>query len=187
MRKKREMLTEKGKWIIIRNMKTSKKILLATTGFLLAFLIVGLFILRNDMKTILKQSALKYESVKVDYFEELEFKGNWSVRVKPGRSCKIDLEIKEDRDSNLKFENQNGKQYLILKNGVTLHARVTVPLLKKLIVNNSTKVHIEDYPADSIWIELRDSASYSGKNNQFKYVSFKSSGETSVQISEPLK
>lgn len=169
-------------------MKTSKKIVIATGSFLVIILIGSLFVMRNDMLTILERSSVvKYKSVSVDYFEEIEFSGNWKVRIKPGRVCEVQVEAKNDTFPKPRLEKRNGKQLFITKaKNEVVHAKVSVPLLKKVIASHGAKIHIQDYPADSILIELKDSSSFTGKNNQFGTISFKTSGEASIQITETM-
>jgi hypothetical protein len=169
-------------------MKTSKKILITVGGFLVITLIISLFVMRNDMKTVLERSSvIQYQEVSVEYFETIEFSGNWKIRIKPGRVCKVELEVKNDTLPKPKSINKDGKQTFIADNeNNVMHAKVTAPQLKHIIGVSKTEIFMQDYPSDSILIELRDSSTFKGKDNEIKNLSFKTSGNTSIQVIKTL-
>ncbi len=140
------------------------------------------------MKTVLESSSvIKYQEIPVEYFETVEFSGNWKIRIKPGRVCKVELEVKNDTLPKPKSENKDGKQTFIAESeSDVMHAKVTAPLLRKIIGTSKTEIYMQDYPSDSILIELRDSSLFTGKNNEIKNLSFKTSGNASIQVIKTL-
>ncbi|NJO92219.1 MAG: hypothetical protein HC831_27065 [Chloroflexia bacterium] len=140
------------------------------------------------MKTVLEgTSVINYQEVPVDYFETIEFSGNWKIRIKPGRVCKVELEVKNDTLPKPSSENKDDKQTFIADSeSDVMHAKVTAPQLKRIIGAYKTEIYMQDYPSDSILIELRDSSLFTGKNNEIKNLSFKTSGNASIQVIKTL-
>jgi hypothetical protein len=173
-------------------MKTSKKILIAIAGFVIALLIIFLVVLRNDLQTLVKTgSIIKYKAIPVTNFERLDFDGNWDVNIIAGRICKLELPADSGIAENTKIENKDGILYLTSKTNEnaklsTMHVRITAPLFKKIKAKNGTRIYMQDYTTDSIWFELEDSCFFTGKNNQFKYASFNADGKSRLQFTQTL-
>ncbi len=140
------------------------------------------------MQTMLENSSvIKYQSVAVEYFEEVEFSGKWDIKIRPGRVCEVQVEIKNDTLPKPRLKSEKGKQFFVANNqNEVTHAKISLPMLKKISALQGAKIYIQDYPADSIFVELKDSSSFTGKNNQFEHIFFKTSGEAAVEIIETM-
>lgn len=165
-------------------MQTSKKIILTAALLFIALLVAGLWMLKHDLQPILeKENQKKYQTVSAGRFESLDFSANWNVRIKQGREFIVELQ--EGTSSKPKVENINGTLYFKTDTGNqdTLYAKITVPSMKNIKAVRGAKVHLENFDSDSVKVML-DGGAFSGKNNHFKHISFKTSGDASLEFSE---
>lgn len=169
-------------------MKTSKKILLGLAVLILVLMTSGLVILRADLKTLLAKEATKhkFKVVPSSAFKALNFTGNWSATIKQGDQHKV--EIGEESLGQVKLETINDTLYLIASgNGVqTMHkqiqVRVTVPKLGFIKAVGNTRLYMDKFETDSLYVVLEDSAVFTGKRDKIKHVSFQTKGKAQIQL-----
>lgn len=161
-------------------MKTSKKLLLILGGLIIVFLITTLFALRKDIKTLMESlDLIEYKAVTADKFVSLDFSSNWEVTIRQGKDCKIELALKENSNLQPILENKSGTLFLSTlaihenKNTGTIYARVTAPILNEVKAVGNTEILMKNFWSDSITVILKDSSSFSGKNNDFTNIFFK--------------
>lgn len=141
-------------------------------------LLVGLALLRNDGQKAQKELKTKYKTMVVDRFEKLDFSPNWTVSIRQGNTRKVELAI-EDEVFKPMLENVNGTLYFKVKannKNRQLRALVMVPSLREIKATGNTKIILVNFKSDSISIRLENGAGFTGKNNDFKHVSYKTSG-----------
>jgi len=173
-------------------MKTSNKILLGITGFLIIYLITGLVALRNETIELLARTKAetKYKTVPVDTFTNLDFAAHWNVIIKQGRTHKV--EIVEDKSNSLQplLENVDGTLYCKVEEAGAegeppgIHAIVTTPSLRKIKAGNGSKIYLSGFTADSLDIILENGGSFEGLNNQIVHASFKTSGDALLKLTD---
>ena len=163
-------------------MKTSKKILIILAGFIIILLIVSLIVLRKDIGTLMeKQTFIEYKTIPVEEFASVEFSSNWTVQVKQGKDCKVELAIEEGNDLMPALESKDEILYFsvdtqrIIENTANIHARVTAPVLNTIKAEGNTEIVMKNYWSDSLTVILSDSSTFSGKNNDFTSIKFKAS------------
>ena len=162
-------------------MKTSKKILSATAVFTFLPLIVGLFVVRNDLQTLyMKEMTLyKYEQVNVGQFTGLDFSGPWTVKIIKGKDYKVELGEGLAKES---IENRGGTLCFTANGKERRRAKITVPSLQTLKAKQDASIEMTDFKSDSIVVTLGDSATFKGRRNKFKQASLTTSGKAWLQF-----
>lgn len=163
-------------------MKTSYQILLSAAGVALMILLTNLLVLRNDLKSL---QLKKYKTTLVERFIGVDFSSHWVVNIKQGREYKVELWTQDSTVLKTTLENRGGTLYFIAEPSSrdsttkTSHVRITAPSLQSIKTAKGTKVHIQDFMSytDSLNVVLENGASFSGKNNHFRNVSFKVAGD----------
>jgi hypothetical protein len=152
-------------------MKTSRIILITIGIILLAMWTTILFIARKDIKTIMAtQSRVEYRPVPVDKFNRLDFSSHWIVRIKQGKDCELELGMEESDNGQPEMNISEGTLYL--SHNRSIHARITAPVLQVIRAEGNTEITMKNYWTDSIRVILGDSSSFTGSQNDFKYISF---------------
>ncbi len=132
----------------------------------------------------------KYKTVVVGNFEALDFSAGWKVKIIQGKECKLELSMKEDSTLKPGFENSNGTLYFKSdtsknnKQSGSMVARVTMPSLKTIKAISGTKILLENFKSDSLNIVLENGGAFTGKNNRFKHLSFKTSGDARLEFTD---
>jgi hypothetical protein len=155
-------------------MKTSKKIIITTAIFLITLWIVTLFVVRKDIRTILAaRNLVEYQPVPVEKFSRLVFSDNWTVTVRQGKDCGVELGALKGGHPVPGISNVNGTLHL----SCTTHAyaRITAPSLQVIQAAGNTSIDMKNFWSDSLIVILGDSSSFTGRQNDFKYISFKAS------------
>lgn len=171
-------------------MRSSKKILVTVAGVVIALFVVGLMVLRQDATTLLRKAELanKYREFPVDKFEKLSFTGNWEVKVKQGRTHKVEIEIEDGSDFSPRLTQTNNALYFTIEGDtaeakpLTTRARITAPWLLDIKADGKSQIAIEDFDSDTLYVELENGATFAGKNNYFTHLSFKTVGNSFVQL-----
>ena len=173
-------------------MKTSRKILLAVAGFILVLFFITIMLLRNGVQSLQQKADLKhkYKAMSVKDFEKLDFSSHWFVRIRQGKTCKI--ESTADKNTLLKptLENINGTLYFKIdttaekENADSIYVRITMPSLKEIKAVNGTEILIENFQADSLSVILENGCVFKGVNNTIRHVSFITSGENLLNITK---
>jgi len=173
-------------------MKASNKILLGISGFLIIYLITGLVALRNEALEMLSQAELenKYEAVPVDTFQGVDFSAHWDVNIKQGKEYKVELAASEKGELKPILENREGILYFTVEGykeketDEKINVKVTAPTLKEIKTVKGTKIHLANFTADSLNIILENGGEFTGDSNQLNYVSFKTSGDAWLQLTD---
>ena len=173
-------------------MKSSQKILITTAGMLIAILIVGLVFLRNQVKELITRTQLEYnyQTLQVENIRNLDFSGDWIVKIRQGRDDKIEVGF----DGDLKPEVQNIQGTIYFKPDTTLstsfegklYAKITAHSLKKIRAVNGTKIEMKRFHSDSLSVTLENSSVFTGDNNKIDYASYKTLGEVWLNIIDNL-
>jgi hypothetical protein len=150
-------------------------------------LVIYVAILRNIAQSKQFKAELKYEykTVSVDNFEKLDFSSPMIVRIKQGKYCKVEYTAEEDSVLKPGYENLNGTLYFKVdsaENTGSLLVRITMPSLLAIKATRGTEIQLENFQADSLCVILENGCVFKGKNNSLKRVSFKTSGDNSLQI-----
>lgn len=172
-------------------MKSSKRILLVTGGIVMVGVIVSLVVVRDVAIQFIRKTEAEsnYKTVPVTDFERVDFSANWNVRIRQGNEYKVELAA---GDSSLKpkLTNIDGTLYFdagstdSLANTTSLFAKITTPYLKGVKARRGTTISLENFQADSIDLVLEDGNTFTGYNNQFSYVLFKTSGAVSLRLTD---
>ncbi len=156
-------------------MKTSKKILVTIAFILLALWALTLFVVRKDMRSMMaSQPSIAYLPQAVDKFDRLDLSSNWTINIKQGKDCKLEIEVVEQDSLKPKLENINGTLYLASTKSI--HARITAPSLQVIKASGDTKIQMKTFWSDSLTVILEDSSSFAGSKNDFDFIQFKASG-----------
>ena len=173
-------------------MKSSRKILLITGCVVLIGLVTSLIVTRNVVLHFLHKTAAesKYKAISVADFERLDFSGNWDVRIWQGNEFKVELAIDENSVWKPSLENIDGTLYFKVKavdsieNSQPIYAKIIAPSLKGITAKRGTKISLEHFQSDSISLVLEDGNSFTGYNNHFKYILFKTSGDVLLKLTD---
>jgi len=168
-------------------MKTSKKIILFVAGIIIVSLVIYVVILRNTVQSVRLKTGVKhdYQAVSVDNFEKLNFSSPMIVRIKQGKECKVEYTAEEDSILKPMYENINGTLYFKVdstENETSMHVRITMPSLLTIRATRGTEIQLENFQADSLSVILENGCVFKGKNNSLKRVSFKTSGDASLEL-----
>jgi hypothetical protein len=160
-------------------MKTSTKIIIVLFAALLMAFLVGLLLVRNDLKHFLVESEReRYKTMVVDTFQSIQLSSKWDVKIRQAKQFKVLLDIRDTVYSPV-IHNVNGTLQLQLDsslwkdNGLYVHARITLPDLRALKAEGNTRINIEDFKSDSLTITIDDGCIFTGRENTFKKVFFK--------------
>ena len=173
-------------------MKTSKKILLAVAGFIIVVFFTAVMLLRNGIQ-LLRQNdriATQYKEISVNEFDRLDFSSRWIVKIHQGKECYV--ESTADQNSPLKptVENRNGTLFFRVDTALaktctdSLFVRITMPVLRSITASRGADINITDFMCDSLLVTLEDGCTFSGTNYNIKYVTFKTSGENTLNITK---
>jgi hypothetical protein len=162
-------------------MKTSKKLLILFAGFIIILLMFSLVILRRDIGTLMeKQAFIEYRATPIDEFKSVEFSSNWTVQIRQGKDCKVELAVKEVRGLIPVLENKDEILFFttdtqfLAENTANIRARLTAPFLNTIVAKGNTEIVMKNFWSDSLTVVLADSSTFSGKNNDFTNIIFKS-------------
>lgn len=170
-------------------MKKTKILLLSTAAYILLLLISALAVLRMDVRTLVSDAdkELKYIPVEVPAFSSLSVPAHWKVKVRQGRDFKIELAVKGNASFKPALVVVQETAVLNIDTTMahsatdTVFARVTMPLVCMINAAEGAQIRLENFTSDSIRLELQNGVLFSGKNNSFKYVSYKTSGEVHIE------
>lgn len=173
-------------------MKTSKKILLVVAGLIVVLFFTAVMLLRNGVQQLRQNDRIanRYRELSVNEFERLDFSSRWIVKIRQGKECHI--ESTADQDSPLKptIENRNGTLFFRVDTAVaktntdSIYVRITMPTLRSVKASQGADINITDFMSDSLLVTLEDGCTFTGMNYNIKYVTFKTSGENTLNITK---
>jgi hypothetical protein len=170
-------------------MKTSTKILTVVAGVVIVFFLTGLFMVRSHLIHYLSRTETeKYKTVSTDTFTTIHLSAKWDVAIRPGKQFKVQI-VNADTTLRPEFENVNGTLYLRYdstndtSNPHSIHARIIAPSLRSIFSQGESRINIEGFTTDSLNVTI-DGSTFTGKGNKFKFVSFKSSGNAHIELTE---
>lgn len=162
-------------------MKTSKKILTASTVLLIVFLVTGLLIVRTELRSFLKaKTTISYRTLPVEKFDRLEFGTGYTVQIRQDRGMRV--EVEDDFDQVPQFENETLHFGALLVPDPANHVRITVPSLKGIRISGNTQLRVMGFDSDSIQVVLEDSSRFIGENNLFLRSTFVTSGNPVLEF-----
>lgn len=173
-------------------MKTSKIILLAVGALMIIGFFAGLLLLRNGVQLLYNNDPLasRYQEVKVNAFERLDFSSHWIVKIRQGKECHIESTFDKKSAGGPTIENIHGT--LCFRVDTTsaathtdsLFVRITMPVLRSVKASKGSDITITDFTGDSLLVTLEDGCTFTGMNHSIKYVTFKTSGENTLNITK---
>jgi hypothetical protein len=171
-------------------MKTSTKIVITLSAALLVAFLVGLLLVRNDLKHFLVESEReRYKTMTVDTFQSIQLSSKWDVKIRQAKQFKVMLDIR-DTIYNPVIHNVNGTLRLQIdstfwkNNGPYVHARITLPDLRGISAEGNTRINIEDFKSDSLSITIDDGCTFTGRENTFEKVFFESRGDARIELTD---
>lgn len=147
---------------------------------------------RNVVLQFLHKTAAesKYKALPVAEFERLDFSANWNVRIWQGSEFKVEVAIDENSTGKPNLENIAGTLYFkmqpidSMENLQPMYAKIIAPSLKGIKAMRGTKISLESFQSDSIQLILEDDNAFTGYNNHFNYILFKTSGDVSLKLTD---
>ncbi len=173
----------------MKQMKTSKILLLITAiVFLIAFVVFSM-IMKNSITDLQKKSPVysSYETLPSDVFHRLNLSKGLKVRIRQGKVCGLEIgssqihPIVEIANGilTIRLDSSNSSKEL-------LPVRITMPALDEIQASGPTQVHLGFFQSDSIYVKLLDSCLFESDNNQLKRISFETSGHTQLVFKEMM-
>jgi hypothetical protein len=171
-------------------MKTSKIILVAVACFIIILLITMLLLIKYTLQPLQIKAGLKhnYKAIPADNFQKLDFSSHFIITIKQGKECKAEMAFGEDSVLTPTVKNLNGTLYfkvdstVQIKNSAMLYVRITMPLIKEIRAERGAKINLENFQSDSLNVVLENGVEFTGKDNHFKYLSFKTPGNSWLQF-----
>jgi hypothetical protein len=169
-------------------MKTSKKILLVVALIIMAAFISFLLIMKKHVKEVhLKDEKIHlYQIVSTGDFQKLELSSNLLVKIRVGKTCKVEVSSGQTVKPTLKVS--EGTLHIVtdpIKTTAgrdTVYVRIAMPVLKEIRACGNAEIHLSGFEQDSLCVSLTDSCLFKGSNNKLKYVSYRASGRNRFEI-----
>ncbi len=152
---------------------------------MVATLVASLAVLRGNLEAMLnREPEVRYETVPVEQFQNLSFSANWSVKIKQGREYKVELAVDDMAAGKPRLQTNEGTLYLETDSagGSQIRAKVTVPYLQAIWAGQGTTILLESFKSDTINLHLEEGSDFTGKSNKFNYISLKTVGDVSFQL-----
>jgi hypothetical protein len=173
-------------------MKSSNRILLITGCIVVLGLITSLLVTRHVALQFLHKVAAesKFKALRVAEFERLDFSANWNVRIRQGSEFKVEVAIDDNSTAKPNLENVEGTLYFkaqaidSIENLQPMYAKIIAPSLKGIKARRGTKISLESFTSDSIQLVLEDANAFTGYNNHFNYILFKTPGNVSLKLTD---
>jgi hypothetical protein len=173
----------------MKQMKTSKILLLITAIlFLIAFVVFSV-ILKNSIKDLQINSPVysSYEKLPSDVFHSLNITKGLKVRIRQGKICRLEIASSHIRPFvgitngilTIRLDSSNSSKEL-------LPVRITMPALNEIQASGPTHIHLGFFQSDSIHVKLFDSCVFESDNNQLKRISFETSGYSQLVFKEMM-
>ncbi len=166
-------------------MKTGKIILIVTAGVFLSLTVLVLLTLRSDMKLLIESNAVRqYQSYETGSFSKISSGSCWQITVRQGNRHK--LEISSDENVIRPLWDLTGETLVLGVepdsakypfNDPVLFARITLPYLELIEARGNTRIDMKNYWSDSLTVRLYENAQFTGKNNDFTLLRFKTAKE----------
>lgn len=173
-------------------MKLSNKIILSIAAIMVALMIISLLMIRKDMKNLIAESGIEYETEEYSEFRNLDISDHWNVRIKQGRTHKVEIAREHGSIIEPLIENRNDTLFLRLdtnnlgRNIKPVKVRITTRSLKSVRAVENSIVRMDNFNVDTLNVILYNGGSFSAKNNQLNYVSFETSGNSNIDITETM-
>lgn len=162
-------------------MKINKILLFALGGVVVALIITGLLLLRNDVATLAeKDQEYQFTEVGVASAERFYINGMWDIRLHQGRKFKLEV-ISETQSDDTRWS--TNEEVLEFHHGVkdTCRVRLTVPILKEVIAENNAILKFNRFEGDTLRITLGEGVAMIDNNSRFKCVELNTKGNTSIK------
>jgi Putative auto-transporter adhesin, head GIN domain len=173
----------------MKQMKTSKILLLVTAIlFLIAFVVFSV-ILKHSITDLQKKSPIysSYEKLPSEVFHRLKISKGLKVRIRQGKICRLEIGSSQNLPIvgiangilSIRLDSSNRSKEL-------LPVRITMPALDEIHASGPTHIHLGFFQSDSIHVKLLDSCVFESDNNQLKRISFETSGHTQLVFKEMM-
>jgi hypothetical protein len=170
-------------------MKTSVKILSGIAIGVLVILIVQLARVRTDLQYYMQRSeSTRYKTTVLDTFHAIHLSSNWNVRIRQGKEFKVQLDLSDTLyqpsfnlvGETLHFDIDSGA----IAGRSFVHAKIITPKLSSIESDSGSVVDIEGFSSDSLIVLLSDGCVFTGRRNELQKISFKSSGDARIDLTE---
>jgi hypothetical protein len=167
-------------------MKTSKILVLSTGLIFLIFLIVFVSALREHARSIIEKQSMTYFSLPSYNFDMLDLSSSMQVKIKQGKDCTIEY-ASNGKIKDLKAFIKIKDNTLIVHgdstfNNASVHLKISMPFVKKIIANNGTEISMNFFQSDFTNIELGNNCAFKANNNTLKHVIFNTTGQAKIDI-----
>ncbi|MBN2274625.1 MAG: DUF2807 domain-containing protein [Bacteroidales bacterium] len=173
-------------------MKTSRIILIATAGFILIVFFIAIQLFRNDVKSLVQKSNLKYQTMPVNDFGKLDFSSRYIVRIRQGRTCSVESTAGANMSLKPAMQNIKGTLFFTMdttaeeENTDSIYLRITMPTLKEIRASGGAIICMDNFQTDTLLIILENGCVFKGINNTVKHTIFRTSGENQLDIKQTL-
>ncbi len=173
-------------------MKTSKKILIISTGLIIAIFITGLMFFRSQVNSLMTKAQLElpYSVVEAGKFYNLDFSSNWIVNIRQGREHKV--EIAKNGSYNPNVENIQGTLYFKFDSTNTenkegnMFARIVTPDVKSIRATGETHIEIKNFQSDSLSVMLEGNGTFISNKNSIEHSYYRTSGNANIEFVDDI-
>jgi len=170
-------------------MKSSKKILITASVLITALIIGSMVIIRNDIE-LMSPVEPQYNRISVDKFDRLDFSPRWIVSITQGIGYKVEVAVEDSLVLKPMIKLADGTLYFSIdtvdsrETSGTIRAKIMTPVLKGIRSVGGTRIHLRNFESDSLTVEIEDRSVFTGVDNKFEFVSFKSFGDARIELTE---
>ena len=174
-------------------MKTGKIILILSALVLIVAVAIFAVILRNAIQLKREEAGIPvtYTILPAGEFDRLYLSGHLDVRIRQGKKCTVEFAADQD-SAGIFITNRNGTLHCISDSSAQkgepklLPVRITMPYLLEVNARNGSSVYLGFFQSDSVNLTLGEFCKFTGSNNTLKKVTFKTTGNATINISANL-
>lgn len=157
-----------------------------------AFLSASIVTVRNHIDRMFSGTPEEklFKMIPVDEFEAADFSANWEVTIKQGTEYKLEVAVRERNTFQPVVKSINGTLYLSVDTvesaGIKerIKARLTTPVLRAVRSARGTHIHLRNFQADSLTVNIEEGSLFQGVDNSIKNISFQSARGTWIELKE---
>jgi len=137
----------------------------------------------------MNEAKYQHETIAVKDFEKINFTSRMYVRITQGKDCTVEIITSKNSSVKPTIEIVGGILYCCMDSlsekqiADSIRVRITLPFLKEIKAVRGTDIFISNFMADSVDVTLSHGCVFRGKNNTIKNISFQTSGDNDVKIS----
>jgi hypothetical protein len=171
-------------------MKTNKIILLLTAAVIIIVFVIFSIILHNTIhiRRSVVEKEITYKLFPFGDFNRLVLSAHVNVSIRQGKECEVEYATATDLLKPL-VNNLNGTLHIQADSAFdSAHperpaVKITMPLLLEISADHDAEIQMGFFQTDSIVINLGAGCIFNGSNNTLKQVTFKTSGDALINIS----